>query len=955
MAQNSKVLNIYYQNVRGLRTKSNIRSTISASGYDMIVFTEHWLNDNFESSEYFDDSYFVEREDRNVTNKQWGGGALIAIKNHISYTRCLDWERESPFDNLWLELKSKSNSQKMFINVVYIPPRTKFEQYEKYCDILTEIMCARESNANFFIFGDFNFGAAIEWFPYMNECLPLSYDGNIASEFINTLAITELKQLNYIRNVNNRILDLMLTNCDTDTLMLTPATEITKIDAHHPPFEMKITAKDIKFITPIKTPKLNYFKANYELINYEISRVNWISELNVLNINEQLNRFYTIVGDIIHRFTPVLLPKDDKYPKWFSKKLIELINDKNYFHDKYKQTNIECFNDLYKKNRREIKYEMRACENKYTESIEETIKTNTKAFFAYTKSLNKSNKLPNIMNLKDESSDNPSEIANLFAKHFESVYEPINNNSPVHDFNCNCDEHFEISTEQISNVINGMSENKTNSPDNIPMVFYKRTLFSIREPLRIIFNTSLRERTFPQKLKLSLVTPLHKSGDKSNILNYRPISIISPISKILEKIMFVFIQNKVHNLLCTQQHGFTIKKSTLSNLAEYVNFLSSNLANGGQIDAIYTDFAKAFDKVDHKRLLEKLEQFPLNNCIKAWIYSYLTERAQIVCVNGAKSEIIRPTSSVPQGSILAPLLFSLFINDLINDLHCNVLLFADDCKIYQLVKTIDDCFALQRDLKSLSNWCNTNRLNLNVNKCSIISFTRRTDRTFQYFQYRINNSLLSRSKVVKDLGVLFDEKLSFNSHVQSAITRASKLLGFIFRSLKPFNKLQTHITLYNSYVRNILEYGSSIWNPYYHTYTNIVENVQRKFTRILCYKFKINYCDYEERLRKLDMTALFYRRLYFDELLLYKIITGKLNTNLIHSFNIHVPTRVTRFAPIFYVPSVSSNIEFFSLALRLKRQHNEYFSHIDLLDNSLPHTKFLIRSALPSGLWAGFR
>lgn len=156
------------------------------------------------------------------------------------------------------------------------------------------------------------------------------------------------------------------------------------------------------------------------------------------------------------------------------------------------------------------------------------------------------------------------------------------------------------------------------------------------------------------------------------------------------------------------------------------------------------------------------------------------------------------------------------------------------------------------------------------------NFTRRTENTFQHFQYQINNSVLPRSKLVKDLGVLFDEKLRFDIHVRAMIARASKLMGFICGS--------------------ILEYGSTIWNPYYHTYTNIIENVQRKFTRILqiCYKFRIPYNDYGDRLCKLNMTAPFYRRLYFDELLLYKIVSYKLNTNLNSLFTFHTPNRFTR-------------------------------------------------------------
>lgn len=247
-----------------------------------------------------------------------------------------------------------------------------------------------------------------------------------------------------------------------------------------------------------------------------------------------------------------------------------------------------------------------------------------------------------------------------------------------------------------------------------------------------------------------------------------------------------------------------------------------------------------------------------------------------------------------------------------------------------------------------------NELHVNTAKCAIVSFTRRSELKFQHFAYKINNTTINRSKAIKDLGIIFDEKLTFKNHVSSVISRASKTLGFTCRSLKPFKNINTHKNLYNTYVRSILEYGSTIWNPYYGTHKNPIENVQRKFTRILCYKFGIPRDSYVERLKNLEMKSLFARRLYFDEMLLYKIVSGKLNTFLLQSFQINVPLRATRYAPIFYVPSVSSNIEFFSLSLRLKRQHNDYFSGIDLLDNSITKTKSSIVKSLPTQLWPGF-
>lgn len=166
-------------------------------------------------------------------------------------------------------------------------------------------MCVHEPHAKFLIFGDFNMGSSIEWIIFENECDPISRCGDIANELVDTLAVNDLKQINYIRNeINSRILDLVLTN--TDNFTLSPAPELSVIDKFHPPFMVAFT-KDVKFITPKKMPKLNYFKANYELINYELERIDWGGVLSVLpDVNSQVDTFYDIINDVIKRYAPLI-------------------------------------------------------------------------------------------------------------------------------------------------------------------------------------------------------------------------------------------------------------------------------------------------------------------------------------------------------------------------------------------------------------------------------------------------------------------------------------------------------------------------------------------------------------------------------------------------------------------------------------------------------------------------
>lgn len=224
------------------------------------------------------------------------------------------------------------------------------------------------------------------------------------------------------------------------------------------------------------------------------------------------------------------------------------------------------------------------------------------------------------------------------------------NRGEIDEITCNneCFDYFQISNNDILNTINKLDSNKTNSPDGIPAIFYVNTVHAISKPLHIIFNRSLTEMNYPEQWKTSFVSPIHKSGDTDNIENYRPISILSAAAKIFDKLIYAHLISKTSHLITQYQHGFTTGKSTLTNLLEFTDYLSKNMMKGGQVDTIYMDLAKAFDKIDHNMLLDKLKTLPLSSCMIKLLSTYLSGRKQIVCVYGEKSEGIIPLSSVPQ-------------------------------------------------------------------------------------------------------------------------------------------------------------------------------------------------------------------------------------------------------------------------------------------------------------------
>ncbi|GBM20906.1 hypothetical protein AVEN_253710-1 [Araneus ventricosus] len=254
----------------------------------------------------------------------------------------------------------------------------------------------------------------------------------------------------------------------------------------------------------------------------------------------------------------------------------------------------------------------------------------------------------------------------------------------------------------------------------------------------------------------------------------------------------------------------------------------SSFESGSQLDVIYNDFSKAFDSIDFDILLKKLQGIGFHVNLIDWLLSYLCKRSLYVYFNNAVFHEFTSTSGVPQGSNLGLLLFILFINDLTWVFkYSGCLLFADDLKLFGSIRSDLDSVLLQRDLDRLFKWCIDNRLHLNIEKCSVLSYTRKTQPLIHV--YKINNLVLSLSNTVTDLGIIFDSKLDFSQHIDTMVSKTYRRLGFLKRRTREFSSELTLKVLYCAHIRSNLEYCSIIWNPNYRNKIEIIERIQNNF------------------------------------------------------------------------------------------------------------------------------
>jgi hypothetical protein len=427
-----------------------------------------------------------------------------------------------------------------------------------------------------------------------------------------------------------------------------------------------------------------------------------------------------------------------------------------------------------------------------------------------------------------------------------------------------------INVPGIEKQLLNLDPGKASGPDGLPNRLLKFGAHELAPVLIVIFNQSLSSGTVPSEWLLAHVTPIYKKGNRHLPENYRPVSLTSVPCKILEHVVcrHVLQHLEKNSILSSLQHGFRSGHSCESQLLVTMQDILQRIDNNNQVDLVILDFSKAFDVVPHQRLLTKLDHYGIRGQPLNWIRAFLSGRSPRVLVNGEMSNAVPVTSGVPQGTVLGPLLFLCYINDLPLVARSQVRLFADDCLLYRSVTSVRDQEILQEDLDALQQWAERWQMTFNPKKCYVMKIHRA--RISKSGPYSFCGSVLEQVKTNPYLGVMLSEDAKWGEHIDRTAKKANSTLGFLRRNLRQCPPKLRELA-YNSLVRSVLEYACTVWDPHLAKDIKHLEAVQRRAARFVCQDYG-RHSSVTEMLRTLSWISLQARRRHARLTMMYKVL-----------------------------------------------------------------------------------
>ena len=772
------------------------------------------------------------------------------------------------------------NNDQLLIGLIYRSPNSLESNNTLLIDLIEEISCFGATHT--LVMGDFNF-RTIDWVSSFSE------------DETETTFIDKLFEKGLVQHVDQptrsrggdepSTLDLVITKEQGNINEINYNSALGKSDHS----VLNFGYKCYRDIDESKKEVKLYHKADYESMKEELKAVDW-TEMREKSVEEKWTSFCSKFDEIVDRNIPTV-KKGKNHPVPLPDEIRAKIKEKDKLSRKIYELKCErrwAEHDIlwkkYCKVRNKVRSMSRRARKDFERKIATESKENPKKIYAYINSKVKTRE--GIGDICEDPEDPNSKVveddqkkADLFAKFFSSVQ--VNETGEVPNIEKRKRKTemppLEIGRGKLLKILKNLKPDKAAGIDKMSPRIIREVADEIVDVITEIFNESVQTAAVPLDWLRAIITVIFKKGKKSMAGNYRPVSLTCILCKCLERIIrdHIIEHMKQNNFFSKHQYGFLAGRSVTLQLLYAIDKWTEALDNGEEVDCIYTDFMKAFDRVPHKHLLVKMRSYGISEEICKWVELFLSNRLQKVVINGKFSEWEEVISGVPQGSVLGPVLFLLFINDLPSEVLSELLLYADDSKIYRTISSNDDVMLLQKDLHAMSLWSDKWLLTFHPDKLKKLTITRKEyscNRTYYVGADKVKNV-----KKETDLGVCIDEQLNFDENKRLRIGKANRMVGAIRRA---FIMLDNHafVKLYKSMVRCHLEYAVPVWFPYKMKDIEEVEAVQRRATRMLP---STKNMEYEDRLRLLKLPTLTYRRYRGDMIEVFKMANGLYDSEVI--------------------------------------------------------------------------
>ena len=888
----SKGTKLFLLNIRGLVNKmDSLRHLISNNSVDIFCLNETFCDSTITDNELLIDGLRIERKDRTRT----GGGVAIYINEKITYFRRHEFEDNS-IEMICLQVHLPYQKA-CIIFCIYRPPSSDSSFYDKLESVLERTNCLHSSTHEIFILGDLNCD-------YLNSSKFSKLDSVLRS-FNFTQFITKPTR---VTNTSETLIDIISTtnieNISEHGCIHTSLSDhflVYAIHKIHPKCKSNLGHKLISFRS-FKNFDNNEFRSM--LTNAPLSRMESVDRSNP-NVNDYLLEWTTIIIGILNSLVPKkqLRVRKESVP-WINADLRSLMTRRDRLHRKFisaKRTNNnngdvvtkEC-NQLwseYKSLRNQVNNVFIQNKREYFKREIKNNQGNPKGMWKCLRSLipKMRKDLPRSLHLDGHSFDNDISIANAFNDYLiqinisdlqddGSATNPPNVASIDPGSSVNPFEFDEIYSDTVKKIINNLDASKATGLDEISAKLIKNAGDVILPSITKLMNLSLSTGTYPEEWKHSKILPLHKKGDVNAIKNYRPISILPVLSKILERIVHKQLHDYLvsNDVLSNAQFGFRPGHTTASALGALTDTWLRAIDDGQIVGALFVDLKRAFDTVDSSILLDKLKKIGLSSSAISWFRSYLTNRKQQVSIRQTLSNERYLSVGVPQGSILGPLLFLIYIDDVVQVLkQSNVIMYADDTTLYVVGSSYNELqITLQHELNVLGNWIRTNKLQLNVDKTKLMIIGSKQKLNSCHdndISITYNGIEIEHCASFKCLGVVIDKHLLWHDHVNSVCRKIYAGLAMLKR-IRPFVEDDTLKLLYSCLIQSQMDYCCEIWGDRFNTHIERITKLQKRAARlILMCNIYTPSKDLFSRLRWQPFTQ---RIVYFRAVFVYKCLNN---------------------------------------------------------------------------------